>query len=120
MPWFSRTLINLLLQFSLNTDPVLNSFTLKVLSAYTSLPTVQSDEAGRADSDFHSWTNCGYHASYFAEGPVDDIVYGNDKHTPWDRFEGVSISHVQQIAQGAMGFILELSQIETIGFVSFF
>eukprot|EP01094_Clydonella_sp_ATCC50884_P021475 TRINITY_DN473_c2_g1_i1.p1 TRINITY_DN473_c2_g1~~TRINITY_DN473_c2_g1_i1.p1 ORF type:complete len:477 (+),score=154.15 TRINITY_DN473_c2_g1_i1:80-1432(+) len=92
-----------------NTDPVLNNFTMQAVSTYQPLPCILSDENGRADSDFHSWTRNGFRASYIAEGPVDDIVYGNDKHTAWDTIDGVSISHVVNIGRAAFGFILELA-----------
>eukprot|EP01094_Clydonella_sp_ATCC50884_P005726 TRINITY_DN14685_c0_g1_i1.p1 TRINITY_DN14685_c0_g1~~TRINITY_DN14685_c0_g1_i1.p1 ORF type:complete len:481 (+),score=110.11 TRINITY_DN14685_c0_g1_i1:55-1443(+) len=92
-----------------NTDPLLNNFTMLNVEQYQSLPCVLSDEDGRADSDFHSWTDNGFRASYIAEGPVDDIVYGNDKHTAYDLLSGVSISHVMSIANAAAGFVLELA-----------
>merc|ERR1711916_96138 len=92
-----------------HTDAQLRELMKLAIGAYTSVPYVLSDEAGRADSDFHSWTNNGFRALYIAEGPVDDIVYGNAKHSPHDVIESVSIPHVLNVAHAAVGFVLEVA-----------
>ena len=84
----------------------------KLADAYTDLPWVITNEGGRSDSDFHSFTELNFRAAYIGEGvgaPWFDLPYGNDKHTAYDLVEGVNIPHVLQLARVALGFLVELS-----------
>ena len=50
--------------------------------------------------DIFSTSKVSIETIYFsdiAEGPVDDIVYGNDKHTAHDVMETVSVPHAMQV-----------------------
>eukprot|EP00128_Syssomonas_multiformis_P013983 Colp12_sorted_trinity150504_noHs@2888 len=95
--------------FEDNTDPQLTRLLTQLIETYTTLPWVRSNENHRADSDFHSWTNNGYPACYMAEGPVDDIVFGNSKHTDRDVMSTISLPHAMQITRAAVGFLVEMS-----------
>lgn len=95
-----------------NTNRDLSLFITKLVGAYTSTPFVRSNEEKRADSDFHSWHGHGFPAAYAAEGTVDDIVYGNNKHTPHDEIGTVDLQHVLEFARLAMGFLVEVGTRE--------
>merc|ERR1712129_692231 len=92
-----------------NTHPELRIYLTRLIDAYCSTPWVWSNEHGRADSDFHSWHDRGFPAVYAAEGPIDDIVYGNNKHTPGDELSGVSLQHVAEFGRLGISFLLELA-----------
>lgn len=91
-----------------NTGNVLSTFVTKLIDAYCSTPWIWSNEEHRADSDFHSWHDHGFPAAYAAEGNVDDIVYGNNKHTAHDEIGTIDLNHVLEFGRLTMGFILEL------------
>lgn len=97
-----------------NTHEGLRVFLTRLIDSYCSIPWEWSNEQHRADSDFHSWHNHGFPASYAAEGPVDDIVYGNNKHTPGDEISGVNLPHTAEFGRLMMGFILELAATPTV------
>jgi len=92
-----------------NTDKSLSTFVTQLIDAYCSTPWQWSNEEHRADSDFHSWHNHGFPAAYAAEGPVDDIVFGNNKHTAHDELGNVNLTHVAEFGRLTMGFLLELA-----------
>jgi len=91
-----------------NTGNVLSTFVTKLIDAYCSTPWIWSNEEHRADSDFHSWHDHGFPAAYAAEGPVDDIVYGNNKHTAHDEIGTIDLNHVMEFGRVTMAFVLEL------------
>eukprot|EP00656_Telonema_subtile_P025114 TRINITY_DN27230_c0_g1_i2.p1 TRINITY_DN27230_c0_g1~~TRINITY_DN27230_c0_g1_i2.p1 ORF type:complete len:354 (+),score=85.89 TRINITY_DN27230_c0_g1_i2:114-1175(+) len=95
--------------FTDNTDVGLTALLTGLIGKYSSTPAVTSNEDHRADSDFHSFHNNGYRVGYIAEGPVDDIVYGNSKHTAFDLPETVNASHAVEIGGVALSFLLELA-----------
>jgi len=95
--------------FTDNTDAAVTQLLVKLIQAYSDELFVMSDENHRADSDFHSFHNNGFRAGYIAEGPVDDIVYGNSKHTAFDLPSGVNSTHAVQIGGVALSFLLELT-----------
>eukprot|EP00462_Mataza_sp_D1_P025755 CAMPEP_0175146672 /NCGR_PEP_ID=MMETSP0087-20121206/15511_1 /TAXON_ID=136419 /ORGANISM="Unknown Unknown, Strain D1" /LENGTH=486 /DNA_ID=CAMNT_0016431665 /DNA_START=51 /DNA_END=1511 /DNA_ORIENTATION=- len=94
--------------FTDNTDPGVTSLLKQLITQYSTLPYVVSNENNRADSDFHSFHDNGYKVGYIAEGPVDDIVYGNSKHTAFDLPTTVNLTHVTQIGGVALAFALEM------------
>lgn len=94
--------------FTDHTDKSVNRLLQQLIGRYSNLPYVMSNENGRADSDFHSFYNNGYRAGYIAEGPVDDIVYGNSKHTAWDLPGSVNLTHVVEIGGVALSFLVEV------------
>eukprot|EP00658_Telonema_sp_P-2_P014832 TRINITY_DN15666_c0_g1_i4.p1 TRINITY_DN15666_c0_g1~~TRINITY_DN15666_c0_g1_i4.p1 ORF type:complete len:230 (-),score=32.61 TRINITY_DN15666_c0_g1_i4:325-1014(-) len=92
-----------------NTDVTVTSLLTRLIEMYSRTPAVVSNEDHRADSDFHSFHNNGYRVGYIAEGPVDDIVYGNNKHTAFDMPSGVNVSHAMEIGGVALAFLLEMT-----------
>ena len=98
--------------FTDNTDVAVTSLLKQLVTTYSSTPFVVSNEVVNgermADSDFHSFHTNGYRVGYIAEGPVDDIVYGNSKHTAFDLPAGVNNSHAVQIGGAATAFVLEM------------
>ena len=68
---------------------------------------VESNEGGRAASDFYSFSLHGFATGYVAEGPVDDIVYGNSKHTANDEISGVNFGHAMRVAVISFSTALE-------------
>lgn len=96
-----------------NTDPQLTMLMEEIVNTYATVPAIISNENHRADSDFHSWTNNGFRAAYIAEGPIDDIVFGNDKHTPHDEIRTVSLPHVMHVGRAAVGYLVETSLVSS-------
>ena len=98
-----------------NTDVQLTQFMAKVVAPFymPEIPLVESNEDDRADSDFHSWTMHGFRATYAAEGPIDDIVYGNAKHTPFDTPDGINVTHALGVGRLIFGAALEI--VESAG-----
>jgi leucyl aminopeptidase len=94
-----------------HTDPKLTSLLKDLTLEYVSNASIIIDnENNRADSDFHSWHINGYRAAYVSEGPIDDIVYGNSKHTSYDFDKTVSMDHVMKFASIAVAYSLELTK----------
>eukprot|EP01104_Vermistella_antarctica_P006100 TRINITY_DN16831_c0_g1_i1.p1 TRINITY_DN16831_c0_g1~~TRINITY_DN16831_c0_g1_i1.p1 ORF type:complete len:505 (+),score=110.38 TRINITY_DN16831_c0_g1_i1:83-1516(+) len=97
--------------YSDNTDEQLSDLLRSLITEYTDVQYVDSNEDNRADSDFHSWHNQGYRAAYIAEGPIDDIVFGNNKHSPYDRIEDphFSLDHAMNVGKAAFAYVIEMA-----------
>jgi len=98
-----------------NTNAELTRLVEMCIDKFGGVPWVHSVQTGRANTDSTSFHNEGYRAAYVAEGPIDDIVYGNDKHTSHDVFDassyggGISMSHVMAHARVAACFAVEMA-----------
>jgi len=86
-------------------DPNLTAFLLKLVSAYSSLTTVQS-KCGYGCSDHASWNKAGYSSCFPFEGSFSNL--NNKIHTDQDLIDILNVEHGKQFAQVAIGFIVEL------------
>ncbi|KAM5349357.1 hypothetical protein ACJ41O_005862 [Fusarium nematophilum] len=88
-----------------NVDLSLTAYLKKVIAAYTSLSTADS-ECGYGCSDHASATRAGYPSAFAFESTFEDS--SPYIHTAQDTISTVNFAHVQQFVQMVVGFAYEL------------